>query len=340
MTADPVAAAIDIVIVNYRTGALAVSCLQSLAAERAPGLQLRAFVVDNASPDDSASVIAQAIVRNGWNWARLIRSPVNGGFGAGNNLAFAALLAQESPAETVWLLNPDTRVMPGAAQALATFMAATPAAGIVGTGLLEGDGQPWPYAFRFPGILGELERGLRWQVASRLLARSAVLRPMGTQPAQVDWVSGASLAVRRTVLEGGLRFDEGFFLYFEETDFCRMVRAEGWQCWYLPQASVLHIAGQSTGVTARDAGARRLPGYWFDSRRRYFLKNHGRAYAIAADVAWMAAHVLFSIRRTLLRQPSSDPHRLMRDFARHSALWPQVRTRERAGTPGRRLRRA
>ncbi|WP_395334424.1 glycosyltransferase family 2 protein [Novosphingobium sp. BL-8H] len=316
---------IDVVIVNYRSGPLAISCLESLAAERTPGLRLRAFVVDNASPDNSATVIEQAIARHGWDWARLIHSPVNGGFGAGNNLGFAAVLAQETPADVVWLLNPDTRVMPGAAKALARFIAQMPAAGIVGTGLLEADGAPWPHAFRFPSILGELERGLRWRVASRLLARSAVSRRMGGDPAPVDWVSGASMAIRREVLEAGLRFDEGFFLYFEETDFCRMARAEGWQSWYLPQAVVLHISGQSTGVTAKDAGRRRMPGYWFDSRRHYFLKNHGRAYAVVADMAWMMAHATYTANRMLARKPQVDPDRLMFDFARHSALVPQGR---------------
>ncbi len=311
---------LDVVLVNYRTGALAVSCLETLAAERGPNIRLRAFVVDNASPDDSADVIERAIARKGWDWARVIRSPVNGGFGAGNNLGFAAVLAEDDPADTIWLLNPDTRVMPGAAAALVRFMAKVPAAGIVGTALLNGDGQPWPYAFRFPGVLGELERGLRWRPASAVLARYAIPRLMGADPERVDWVSGASFAVRRTVVEEGLRFDEGFFLYYEEVDFCRMARNQGWQCWYLPQAVVLHIVGQSTGVPAGNAGVQRMPSYWFDSRQRYFVKNHGKAYALAADIAWMGAHAMFMTKQALRREKPNDPDRLLSDFARHSAL--------------------
>ncbi|TCM20814.1 hypothetical protein EDF56_102477 [Novosphingobium sp. PhB165] len=314
---------LDVIIVNYRTGPLVVSCLESLLAERGPDIALRVFVVDNASPDGSAAVIEAAVAREKWDWVTVIRSPVNGGFGAGNNIGFEAILSGCDPAQTVWLVNPDTRVMPGAARALVEFMAAVPAAGVVGTALLEGDGALWPYAFRFPTILGELERGLRWGPASRLLSRHAIGRRMGPRPEPVDWVSGASFAIRRKVLEEGLRFDEGFFLFYEETDFCRMIRAEGWQTWYLPQAVVLHIAGQSIGVHAKDAKLPRMPGYWFDSRQRYFVKNHGRAYAMLADMAWMGGHILFLAKQLLRREDTPDPPRLLSDFARRSALAPR-----------------
>lgn len=323
---DPVPChAIDVIIVNYRTGPLVASCLNSLAAEAGEGLRIRAFVVDNASPDGSADFIEDAIAARGWDWACVIRSPVNGGFGAGNNLGIAAALAEEAQAEAVWLLNPDTRVMPGAARELAQFMKRAPQAALVGTALLEADGEPWPFAFRFPSILGEIERGLRWRTASRLLSRHAVARPMGSQPQRVDWVSGASLAIRPAALREGLRFDEGYFLYYEETDLCRAAQAEGWSCWYLPQAVVLHISGQSTGVTDKGSAPGRLPAYWFESRRRYFRKNHGLGYAMAADLAWMISHAVFRVKQVFRRQPSADPPRLLRDFARHSSLVPRWR---------------
>ncbi len=311
---------LDVVIVNYRTGPLVVECLASLAAERGRGASLRAIVVDNASQDGSAAIIEAAILREGWDWARLIPSPVNGGFGAGCNLGIAHALDRESDARAVWLLNPDTRVMPGAAAQLAGFLHAHPAAGIAGTALLLGDGTPWPHAFRFPTVLGELERALRWAPASRLLSRHSTLRTMGAEAARADWVSGASMAVRREVLEQGLRFDEGYFLYYEETDFCRAARKRGWETWYVPQAVVLHIAGQSTGVTGADAARRRVPRYWFDSRARYFRKNHGRGYALAADLAWICGHAFHLGKQALRRAPRSDPPRLLSDFLRHSLL--------------------
>ncbi|WP_232492554.1 glycosyltransferase family 2 protein [Novosphingobium kaempferiae] len=312
---------IDVVIVNYRTGPLVLDCLASLDAERLGGARLRAIVVDNASGDGSAELVQAAIEARGWDWVTLIPSSVNGGFGAGCNLGIEHSL-RSGRSRAVWLLNPDTRVMPGTVQALATFMAATPRAGITGTALLLADGTPWPHAFRFPTVLGELERALRWGPASRLLARHAVVRTMDGRAEQADWVSGASVAVRRELLEQGLRFDEGYFLYYEETDFCRTARAMGWQCWYAPRPVVLHIAGQSTGVTGQGAVARRVPGYWFASRRRYFRKNHGRAYALAADIAWIAGHVAYLAKQLLRRAPREDPPRLLSDFVRHGMLSP------------------
>lgn len=311
---------IDVVIVNYRTGPLVIECLETLRAERDRGSSLRAIVIDNDSRDGSADLVENAIDRNGWGWASLLRAPTNGGFGAGCNLGISHALARDDEARAIWLLNPDTRVMPGAVDALASFMQAHPAAGIAGTALLLADGSPWPYAFRFPTVLGELERALRWGPASRLLARHAALQPMGPAPAPAEWVSGASLAIRREVLEEGLLFDEGYFLYYEETDFCRSARAKGWESWYVPQSVVLHIAGQSTGVTGADANRRRVPGYWFASRSRYFRKNHGRAYAFAADLAWISGHLAHACKTALSRAPRQDPPRLLRDFVRYGML--------------------
>ena len=141
---------------------------------------------------------------------------------------------------------------------------------------------------------------------------------MGDDPEQADWVSGASMVVRRAVLDAVGPMDEGYFLYFEETDFCLQARRAGWQTWYLPQAAVVHVAGQSTGLTGPHAKVARVPGYWFDSRRRFFSKNHGRAYAMAADLAWAIAHLSCRVRRWI-KPGDTDPPTLLRDFIRRSA---------------------
>lgn len=306
---------ITIVIVNFRTSELVIDCLDSLAPEVASKPGVRVIVVDNASQDGSAGCITAAIEARGWrDWAQVMESSVNGGFGAGCNVGIRAARQRTEPVELIWLLNPDTRVRPGALAAILAFMTANPAVGIAGTMIEEADGAPWPFAFRFPSILGEIERGMRLGPVSRLLARHAVLRRMSDQPERVDWVSGASMCVRRGVFDRIGLFDEGYFLYYEETDFCRAARAAGWPIWYLPQARIMHIAGQSTGVTARDAPLRRMPTYWFESRRRYFSKNHGLIYATMADLAWGVSHLVWMMRRTLQRLPDPDPPHLLRDF--------------------------
>ena len=311
---------IDVIIVNYCTAPFVVACLDSLEVERHTMPGLRAIVVDNASGDDSRNMLQTIISERGWGWVTLLLAPDNRGFGAGNNYAIDWALARPGPADVIWLLNPDTEVYPGAGNALVRFLDTCPAAGIAGSALLEADGQLWPFAFRFPSILGEIERGARWKVMSRLLRRNAVMLQMGKQCEKVDWVSGASFAIRRQLLEAGLRFDEEYFLYYEETDFCLRAKKMGWECWYVPHATVLHIAGQSTGVTGKRMTLRRLPAYWFHSRRRYFLKNHGRLYGMLADLGWLAGHGLARSKQRVSHQPDPDPPRLLWDFLRHSAF--------------------
>jgi N-acetylglucosaminyl-diphospho-decaprenol L-rhamnosyltransferase len=279
-------------------------------------------VVDNASGDDSVGVLARAIDALGFAaWASVLASASYGGFAAGNNLAIAQAMASAAPPDLFWLLNPDTVVRPQALVRLVEFLRAHPNVGICGSGIDEGDGTPWPFAFRFPSVLGEVEQGFAFGPVSRLLGRFAVRHPMGAEPARVDWVSGCSMVVRRQVVERIGPMDEGFFLYFEETDFCLRAHRAGFECWYLPTSRILHIAGQSTSVTAKTDRPRRLPRYWFDSRRRYFVRSHGRLYTILADVAWMTAFVLGRCRRWLQRLPPDAPPHYLGDFCRHSALW-------------------
>ncbi len=311
-----------VVIVNYRTGPLVVDCLQSLQDEVRAMPELRAIVVDNASGDLSSTIIELAIRERGWSdWAGLIDAPSNGGFAYGNNRAIELSFRWENPPDLIWLLNPDTIVRPGAARSMAEFMQSHGQVGIAGTSIERENGVLWPFAFRFPTILSEVERGARLRLVSRALSSYSVFRQMTSQAEVVDWVSGASMVVRREVFEDIGLMDEAYFLYCEETDFCLQARRSGWECWYVPQARVMHIAGQSTGVTGTQAVVRRLPRYWFESRRRYFVKNHGRLYAIVADIAWATMHVLWLARKVAARQPNEDPPMLLGDFLRYSAIF-------------------
>jgi hypothetical protein len=155
----------------------------------------------------------------------------------------------------------------------------------------------------------------------RLLDRWAVAREMSQgAPQQVDWICGASMMIRAALLEaiGGL--DEGYFLYFEETDFCLRARRAGFQTWYVPQSRVMHVGGQSTGVTERNTAPRRLPTYWFDSRRRYFAKAFGTAHAMAIDLIVLAAYPLGWLKRFALRQHRKSTPHYYRDLIRGSVL--------------------
>jgi GT2 family glycosyltransferase len=324
--------AVTVVIVSYRSAALTVACLRSLLSERAHSeITLRAVVVDNASGDGPA--ISEAIRREGWeSWVTLVEAPRNGGFAYGNNLGFAYACRRNAP-DYFHMLNPDTLVKEGAIAALVRFLENHPDVGIVGSSFENGDGSDWPFAFRFPSLLSEIDSGIKSGVVSRLLRRWAVVRTMDPGARRIDWGAGASMMVRKAVIDdiGGL--DENYFLYFEETDFCWRARRAGFPMWYVSNSRVVHIGGQSTKVTERNAAVKRLPAYWFESRRRYFMVTGGLFRALLIDLAAIASTAVGELK--LLLQGRKDqvvPH-YIGDLWHHSVIHrhnrraPESRTR-------------
>jgi len=309
-----------VVTVNYRSARLVINSLSALAGELAENPGLRAVIVDNTCGAE-AEEIRSAIRDNHWDgWATLLVAPKNGGYAYGNNLPIRIALRAPEPPEYFWLLNPDAQVYPGATQGLLSFLDQHPQAGIGGSQLHDPDGSIWGYAFRFPSALSELERGARLGVLTSLMQPYVVVKKMGDQPEQVDWLPGASMIVRRGVFESVGLMDEGYFLYHEETDFCLQAHKAGWQCWYLPASRVMHIAGQSTGVTTRDNAPKRRPKYVFDSRHRYFTKNHGWRYAVLADLLWSVGFASWRVRRKLQRRQDADPPHMLWDSIRYGSL--------------------
>lgn len=308
-------------IVAWKGADLTIACLRSIEPELASVPGTRVIVVDNASPDGAADRVEQAIADNGWSaWATLIRAPRNGGFAAGNNIAIRAMLAEPDPAEFVLLLNPDTLVRPGAFRILVDFLAAHPEAGIAGGRSEDLDATPQMCCFRFPNAINELLGYLGIGVLDRLLQRHLTRLGIPEEPRAVDWVSGAFMLVRKEVIDDIGLMDESYFLYFEETDFTRRARLAGWGCWHVPQSRIVHLVGQSSGVTVRDRRPARLPSYWFESRRRYFVLNHGRLYAAMADLLVIAAYPVGRVLRWLRRKPNRNAPHFLADFIRHSAL--------------------
>lgn len=309
-----------VAVVNYRTGPLVVNNLRALVPQLA-ALDGQVVVVDNCSGDGSADLIDAEIVRQGWGrWARVLRARVNGGFAYGNNRAMEAGLSDGALPDMVWLLNPDTEARPGALQHLVDFLDAHPDVGIVGSSTEVADGRLWPHAFRFPSMASEFATAIRLSIVGRLLHRHVGLITVGARPERVDWLPGASMLVRREVFDQVGPMDEEFFLYFEETDFCLRAAQAGWPCWYVPASRVMHIVGQSTGISGEQAYVQRRPTYWFESRRRYWLKHHGRAYAMAVDLAWLAGHLVWRARRALMRRAHATPPHFLRDFLANS-VW-------------------
>ncbi|MCX7396101.1 MAG: glycosyltransferase family 2 protein [Planctomycetales bacterium] len=307
---------VAVVILNYRTPGMVIECLKSLDTERAAAVPgLRCLVVDGASGDDSVKCIAEAIEKYGWSdWVDLKPLDMNGGFAFGNNAGIGVLLSQPCPPDYLMLLNPDTLVRPRAVAALVAVLEAHPEAGIVGSQLEDVNGKVEPSARRSPGVFSELAGAACLGVLDRLLASKVVTMPVLETRQQCDWVSGAAMMVRRQVFEQIGLLDEGYFLYFEELDFCDRARAAGWEVWHEPASRVMHLEGASTGVSAPHS---RRSSHWYDSRRRYFVKQYGLLRWIAADAAWTVGRASLMLRR-LLRlgggSTVSEPRRQMRDL--------------------------
>ena len=305
-----------IVIVNYKSADLTIDCLRSLAPEIGDA---KVIVTDNKSPDDSVQKLTTAIAENGWgNWTTIQPLERNGGFAYGNNAAVEPALAGADRPEFILLLNPDTVIRPGAIKALLDFMQANPKVGIAGSRLEDPDGTPQRSAFRFHSIAGEFERGIRMGSVTKLLSKKMIAPPVSDETGPCDWVAGASMMVRREVFESAGLMDEKYFMYFEEVDFCLKANRAGWPCWYVPESRVVHLVGQTSGVTDRKRANKRRPAYWFDSRRRYFLKNHGRAKTFLANLAWSTGFATFRARQFLQRKPDTEPARLLRDFVQYN----------------------
>lgn len=304
-----------VVTVNYRTAEMVLRALPRTLQDL-EGIDSKIVVVDNDSGE--YAMLRDAVAEGGFgDRVEVVAAERNGGFGYGNNVAIRRALASEDPPEYIYLLNPDAYPSPGAIPTLVEFLDTHGNVGIVGSQLHEPDGRRHPSAFRFPSVLGELERGLRLGFVTKVLDRWAVwtLAPTTTMP--VDWVSGASAMFRREVFETVGLFDENFFLYFEETDLCRRARDAGWPAWYCHESVVEHIQGAATGITDR---RKRVPPYWFASRRYYFLKQGGRRELWMANAAFLASFSLWRMRRKVQGKADDDPPGLLEDFVRHNVL--------------------
>jgi N-acetylglucosaminyl-diphospho-decaprenol L-rhamnosyltransferase len=162
-------------------------------------------------------------------------------------------------------------------------------------------------------------------LASRILRRWVVPRTMAPVAQPIDWLPGASMMIRWSVFDRIGGFDETYFLYFEETDFCLRAKKAGFPTWYVPDSRVMHIGGKITNVSNPKPVAERLPAYWFESRRRYFAANHGVGYAMAADMVALLAHAVGSLKRMVQRRRNRSVPHFLADLLRHSVLWPRNR---------------
>ncbi len=306
------------VILNWRTPEMTLRSVEAALAAL-QGIDGALVVVDNDSGDGSFEKLSAAVALRGWDkgpqQVRVLQSGHNGGFGAGNNFGIRAGLPDGTRPDYVYILNSDAFPAPGAIRALLNHLETHPETGFAGSHIHSPEGEAHRTAFRFPSILGEFEQNIRFGPVSKFLARWIVAQPLPPATARVDWLAGASLMMRQSMLDQIGLFDETFFLYYEETDLCRRAARAGWPTDYVPESRVAHIGSASTGMKTWG----RIPQFWLDSRLHYYVKNHGRLYAAGATLAAVLGGALWRFRLIFQRKDRGDPPRYLRDLVAHGA---------------------
>lgn len=281
-----------IVIINYKTAKMVIDCLQTVLPQLAPGQAV--VVVDNFSNDGSAEEIEQWLNTNNIEHVTLIKSPVNTGFSGGNNIGI-----RSRSADHYLLLNSDTLLREGALSALLATARNNPKAGLVSPRLEWPDGKPQISCFRYHSPFSELINAAASGPVTRLLNRWNVPIDVSQAPTTPEWTSFACVLIKKQVIEDVGLMDEGYFLYYEDADYCRTARNIGWEIVNNPDAHVVHLRGGSSDVKKNISQRKRLPKYFYASRNRYFAKHYGHAGLMMTNICWYIGRTISFIRECL-----------------------------------------
>jgi GT2 family glycosyltransferase len=284
MTATP-RPDVSVVIVSWNTRALTTACLASLPAGAGP-VTWDAWIVDNASSDDSV-----AAIRAAFPGVQVIANATNVGFAAANNQGIRACAGRY-----VLLLNSDTVAAPGSLAALVAFADGHPRAGVVGPRLENPDGSFQTGPMPFPSLWTELlsVTGL----GRRLICPGyPSRRESDSRTAQrTDYVVGACMLARREAIDQVGALDEGYFMYAEEPDWCWRMCQAGWETWFTPAAVITHFGGQSTRQV-REAMLVAL----YRSKVRFFRLHRGVLPATGLTALFVAVSGVRRLVRAALR---------------------------------------
>ena len=308
------------IIVNYKTPDMTLDAAQAALRqlENIKG-DWRLVIVDNDSQDESFDKLSAAVNKhidssdNAWKKVSVIQSGHNGGFGAGNNFAIRQFLDCKEAPDYFYVLNSDAFPEDQSIQLLVDQLDEHQEVGLAGSYIHGPDGEPHTTAFRFPTIFSEFEGSVRLGLITKILKKYVVPMGIPEETLEVDWLAGASMMVRREVVEQVGLFDEEYFLYFEETDLCYRAKEAGWLTHYVRESSVSHIGSVSTGMKEWQ----RIPKYWLDSRRRYFIKRHGFIYYGFATQARILGELIWKLRVKLEGKQGDGPEGFVYDLFRH-----------------------
>ena len=281
---------LSIVIVNWNVRELLRRCLHSIMSSLqlpASNFQIETIVVDNASSDGSV-----AMVEGEFPQVRLIANSENVGFTVGNNQGIAA-----SQGRYILLLNPDTEIVGDTPTTMVEYMDHHPQVGALGPQLLNPNGSIQSSRRRFPTLATAfLESTVlqQWFPRNRATRHYYITDRPDDEVQEVDWVTGACLLVRRETVEQVGLLDEGFFMYSEELDWCRRMKAQGWKVIYLPTARVVHHGAQSSEQVKSFQHVQ-----FQRSKIRYFRKHHGPRQAEVLRLFILATYLCQLIAEAL-----------------------------------------
>ena len=293
-----------VVIVSFNTCEVLRECLESVI-RNATNLNIEILVVDNHSWDGSPEMVEREFPQ-----VRLIRSTINLGFGAANNVAL-----EQAQGRYYVLLNSDAFLEPGALELAILHMDETPDCGLGGGRLIGRDGSWQPSSRSFHSLLGDavVMTGLAAKFPrSRFFGQADRTWADVSEPAAVDWVPGAFSIIRPEVLTKAGVFDPAFFLYYEEVDLCRRIKQKGYTIWYWSDIVVVHIGGESSRQLREgqlSSKAAQVALWRMRSTLLYYRKHHGTQ---ARFVMWleMTLYSVSVLRNHFSRTPSRQERKL------------------------------
>jgi GT2 family glycosyltransferase len=215
---------------------------------------------------------------------------------------------QAVEADHYLILNSDALLRPGFCREILAGAQAHPKAGLI-VPRLEGEtGEAQINCFRFPGIASEFIRGANSGPVARLLRTHEVALGLDPTPDQIEWASFACILLRGAMVREVGPMDEGYFLYFEDAEYCLRARRAGWGIARAPNAVAVHFRGGSGPVKTLVKARKRLPAYFYSSRTRFLYQAHGYHGLLAANFAWSLGRIIALLRR--LGGRASDNARL------------------------------
>jgi N-acetylglucosaminyl-diphospho-decaprenol L-rhamnosyltransferase len=252
-------------IVNTNGRAHLRACLEAIQRAHPADLEAELLVLDNASEDGSAAVAREWAEQAGAFGERMRLLERRDRAGKAEN---DSLLLRESAGRLCLLLNEDAELRPGAVEALVGALESDPGAGAAGAQLLDPKGVRQPCAWHLPSLGTALAGAL-------FLHRVYTVQSRGARVRRVGWVQSSAMLVRREAAEQVGYLDPDFFVYSDETDFCKRLAGAGWHTLYVPSAEAVH---HEQLATDRSAGERRVVEF-HRNRDLYMRKHHSRAVA-------------------------------------------------------------